>query len=144
MCSADGGLAPSSPTQQGTPLFSGTGGSVYAPGDPLDNGCAPCNRANVVPGVQQEFSYSNVYKGLPVLNAAAFHGPRSLDVGHGAARPRYPQSRGLYNENVSPVKKFAIGRTRQGGIAHVVFQSAEPGSISAARIWGLPIRPLAR
>ena len=77
---------------EGTPLLSGTGGSVYAPGDPLDNGCAPCNRANVVPGVQQEFSYSNVYKGLPVLNAAAFSGPWSVDVGHGATRPRYPRS----------------------------------------------------
>jgi hypothetical protein len=94
--------------QQGTPLFSGTGGSVYAPGDPLDNGCAPCNRANVVPGVQQEFSYSNVYKGLPVLNAAAFTAPGLWTLG---TAPRVLDIRNpwLYNENVSAFKKFAIG-----------------------------------
>ena len=94
--------------QEGTPLFSGTGGSVYAPGDPLDNGCAPCNRADVVPGVQQEFSYSNVYKGLPVLNAAAFTAPGLWTLG---TAPRILDIRGpwLYNENVTASKKFAVG-----------------------------------
>jgi Carboxypeptidase regulatory-like domain len=102
---------------EGTPLWSGTGGTVYAPGDPLDNGCAPCNRANVIPNVPQEFSYSNVYKGLPVLNAAAFAcpgdtvgcatpnlwqlgtAPRVLDI-------RLPWN---LNENVSLSKSFNIG-----------------------------------
>jgi len=81
---------------------------VYAPGDPLDNGCAPCNRANVVPGVQQEFSYSNVYKGLPVLNAAAFTAPGLWVLG---TAQRVLDIRGPWNlnENVSMSKKFPIG-----------------------------------
>ncbi len=93
---------------EGTPFLSGTGGSVYAPGDPLDNGCAPCNRANVVPGVQQEFSYSNVYSGQPVLNAAAFTAPGLWTLG---TAPRVLDIRGPWNmnENVSLIKNFAIG-----------------------------------
>jgi len=94
--------------QEGTPLFSGTGGSVYAPGDPLGNNCAPCNRANVVPGVQQEFSFSNVYSGKPVLNAAAFTAPGLWVLG---TAPRVLDIRNPWslNENVSLSKKFAIG-----------------------------------
>ncbi len=93
---------------EGTPLFSGTGGSVYAPGDPLDNGCAPCNRADVNPGVQQEFSYSNVYKGLPVLNAAAFTAPGlwTLGTAQRVLDIRLPWN---FNENVSAYKNFNIG-----------------------------------
>jgi hypothetical protein len=92
----------------GTPIWSGTGGSVVAPGDPLGNGCAPCNRANVVPGVQQEFSYSNVYRGLPVLNAAAFTAPGLWTLG---TAPRVLPLRLPWNlnENVSLAKGFNIG-----------------------------------
>jgi hypothetical protein len=93
----------------GTPLWSGTGGSVDVPGDPLDNGCNPCNRADIVPGVQQEFNYnSNVSKGLPVLNAAAFTNPGPWVLG---TAPRVLNIRGPWNlnENVSASKRFGIG-----------------------------------
>lgn len=92
----------------GTPLWNGTGGSVTVPGDPLGNGCAPCNRANIVPGVQQEFSYNNVYKGLPVINAAAFTNPGLWTLG---TAPRVLGAiRGPWNlnENVSLSKHFNI------------------------------------
>jgi hypothetical protein len=93
---------------QGTPVNSGTGGTIVAPGDPLGNNCAPCNRANVVPNVTQEFSYSNVYKGLPVVNAAAFTAPGVWSLGN---EPRVLAIRGPWgmNENVSLAKKFNIG-----------------------------------
>jgi len=93
---------------EGTPLWNGNGGSVFAPGDPLDNGCAPCNRVDVNPGVQQEFSYSNVYKGLPVLNAAAFTatGPWVLGTAQRVLDIRAPWN---LNENVSLHKFFHMG-----------------------------------
>ena len=97
----------------GTPLFSGTGGSVYAPGDPLGNGCAPCNRVNVVPGVQQEFNYNNaVSQGLPVLNAAAFTPPGLWTLG---TAPRVLDIRGPWNmnENMSLSKRFFVGKERR-------------------------------
>ena len=73
-----------------------------------DMPCAPCNRANIVSGVQQEFSYSNVYKGLPVLNAAAFTNPGPWVLG---TAPRVLHIRGPWNlnENISLSKKFPIG-----------------------------------
>ncbi len=92
----------------GTPLWNGTGGTVTVPGDPLGNGCAPCNRANVVPGVQQEFNYSaNAYKGQPVLNAAAFSNPGLWTLG---TAPRVLALRGPWqmNENISMSKAFHI------------------------------------
>jgi hypothetical protein len=92
----------------GSPIWSGgTGGSVYAPGDPLGNGCAPCNRANIVPGVQQEFNYNNVYKGLPVLNSAAFTAPGLWTLG---TSPRVLPLRLPWNlnENISVSKKFFL------------------------------------
>ncbi len=94
--------------QSGSPLWSGTGGSVAVPGDPLGNGCSNCNRANVVSGVQQEFSYGNVYKGLPVLNAAAFTNPGLWVLG---TAPRVLSIRNPWylNENVSLAKKFPLG-----------------------------------
>ena len=100
-------LSPVLTYSTGTPLWSGTGGTVYGPGDPLGNNCAPCNRVDVVPGVTQEFSYSNVYKGLPVLNAAAFTAPGVWTLG---TEPRvlplrYPWN---LNENLSLSKNFAI------------------------------------
>jgi hypothetical protein len=93
----------------GTPLWTGgPGGSVNVPGDPLDNGCNPCNRADIVPGVQQAFSYSNVYKGLPVLNSAAFTNPGPWVLG---TAPRVLDIHGPWNlnENVSASKRFNIG-----------------------------------
>ena len=92
----------------GTPIWSGTGGSVVAPGDPLGNGCAPCNRANVVPGIQQEFSYSNVYSGQPVLNAAAFTAPGLWTLG-AASRVLPLRTPWQMNENVSLAKSFNLG-----------------------------------
>ena len=61
-----------------------------------------------MPGVQQEFSYSNVYKGLPVLNAAAFTNPGLWTLG---TAPRVLDLRAPWNlnENVSLSKKFNIG-----------------------------------
>jgi len=101
-------LSPLLQYSTGTPLWSGTGGSVAVPGDPLGNNCAPCNRANIVAGVQQEFSYSNVYKGLPVLNAAAFTNPGLWVLG---TAPRVLDIRLPWNlnENVSLSKHFNIG-----------------------------------
>jgi hypothetical protein len=93
----------------GSPIWNGNGGSVVAPGDPLGNGCAPCNRADIVPGAQEMLSYSNVYKGLPVINAAAFTNPGLWTLG---TAPRVISAlRGPWNlnENVSLSKRFNIG-----------------------------------
>jgi hypothetical protein len=95
----------------GTPFFSGTGGSVNSPGDPLGNGCAPCNRVNIVSGAQQEFDYNNVFKGLPVLNAGAFTAPGLWSLGTAPRvlplRPQWSK-----NENISVSKKFFLGSER--------------------------------
>jgi hypothetical protein len=89
----------------GTPL------QVTVPGDPL--GCAEptctSNRPNVVAGVQQQFSYSNVYSGQPVLNAAAFSNPGVWAIGN---EPRYLSSiRNPFqkNENIALAKYFPVG-----------------------------------
>jgi hypothetical protein len=96
----------------GSPLYTGTGGSVNVPGDPLGNNCTNCNRANVVPGVPQMFSYNNVYKGLPVINAAAFTNPGPYALGN---QPRVlgdlRNPWGL-NEDVAVSKKFFLGSER--------------------------------
>jgi hypothetical protein len=86
---------------------SGTPLQITVPGSPLGGGSG--NRANVIPGVQQQFSYSNVYKGLPVLNAAAFSNPGVWVIGN---EPRYLASirnQFLSNENISAAKYFPIG-----------------------------------
>jgi len=93
----------------GTPLFTGTGGPVKVAGDPLGNNCAPCNRANVVPGANLQFSYLNVYKGLPVINKAAFTDPGPWVLGStprvlGGLRNPFQ-----YNENLAVAKYFSIG-----------------------------------
>jgi hypothetical protein len=101
-------LSPILTYSSGSPIWNGTGGSVAVPGDPLGNFCSPCNRANIVPGVQQEFSYSNVYKGLPVLNAAAFSNPGLWVLG---TAPRVLSGLRLpwnLNENISLSKHFSI------------------------------------
>jgi len=78
---------------------------VGVPGSPLGNG----NRANVVAGVQQMYSYNNVYSGKPVLNAAAFSNPGLWTLGN---EPRYLSSiRNPFNlnENIAFAKYFPIG-----------------------------------
>ncbi|MBV9301096.1 MAG: TonB-dependent receptor [Acidobacteriaceae bacterium] len=107
--------------QSGTPLWtSSPGGTISVPNDPLGNCpngsdvCGPGNdnRANVIPGVPQFLGYGNVYKGLPVINAAAFSNPGFWVLGNaprvlsGLRNPWY------FNENVALVKKFFLGSER--------------------------------
>ena len=85
---------------QGSPL------EVTVAGNPLGNGTS--NRPNIVAGVQQMFSYSNVYSGKPVLNAAAFSDPGQWAIGN---EPRYIS--GIHgpwylNENFAAAKSFRI------------------------------------
>lgn len=85
-----------------------TGGplEVYVAGNPLGNGTN--NRPNIVTGVQQQFSYNNVYSGTPVLNAAAFSDPGQWAIGD---EPRYiPGIRNPWNlnENFAAAKSFHI------------------------------------
>jgi hypothetical protein len=97
-----------------TPLLtyaSGTPMQISVPGEPLGCAVPTCtsNRPNVIPGVQQEFSYSNVYSGKPILNAAAFSNPGVWAIGN---EPRELSSvRGDFNknENIAAAKYFAIG-----------------------------------
>ena len=63
---------------------SGTPLQVNIPGNPLGNGTG--NRPNVVSGQPLQFSYNNVYKGLPVLNALAFQDVGQYAIGN---EPRY-------------------------------------------------------
>ncbi len=54
------------------------------------------------------FSYSNVYKGTPVINAAAFSNPGVWAIGN---EPRYlsgVRNPFNYNENVALAKYFVI------------------------------------
>ncbi len=75
----------------------------------LGNNCAPCNRANVVPGAPLQFSYSNVYKGLPVINAAAFSDPGPWVIGNSKRVLGGLRNPFQYNENVALAKYFAFG-----------------------------------
>jgi hypothetical protein len=84
---------------------SGTPLQIGVPGSPLGNG----NRANVVPGVQQMFSYANVYKGLPVLNAAAFTNPGVWVLGNEPRELGSIRNPFNYNENVALAKYFPVG-----------------------------------
>ena len=93
----------------GTPLFSGTGGAVYVNGDPLGNGCAPCNRANIVSYSNMMFSYGNVYKGLPVINKADFSDPGSWVLGNAPRVLTQLRNPWGLNENVALAKYFPIG-----------------------------------
>lgn len=93
----------------GTPLYTGTGGSVQVTGDPLGNGCSTCNRANVVSYNNMMFSYTNVYLGQPVINKADFSDPGPWVLGNaprviGALRNPFN-----YNENIALAKYFALG-----------------------------------
>jgi hypothetical protein len=92
-------LSPILSYAQGSPL------EVTVAGNPLGNGP---NRPNIVPGVQQEFSYNNVYSGQAVLNAAAFSDPGPWAIGD---EPRFISSiRGPWqlNENAALAKSFAF------------------------------------
>jgi hypothetical protein len=86
---------------------SGTPLQVTVAGDPLGNGTA--NRPNIVPGQPLQFSYSNVYKGLPVLNKAAFSDPGNWGIGN---EPRYVggmRTPFRFNENIAVAKYFPLG-----------------------------------
>ena len=63
---------------QGSPL------RVTVAGNPLGN--RTFNRPDVVAGPPLQYSYNNVYKGLPVLNTAAFSDPGQWAIG---TEPRY-------------------------------------------------------
>ncbi len=92
----------------GTPLFSNSA-PVYVAGDPLGNNCAPCNRANVVPGQPLEFSYNNVYKGLSVINKAAFTDPGPWVLGNAPRVLGGLRNPFQLNENLAVAKYFPIG-----------------------------------
>ena len=86
---------------------SGTPLQVNVNGDPLGNGTG--NRPNLVAGQKLQFNYNNVYKGLPVLNAAAFQDPGPWAIGN---EPRYVASMRTpfrANEDVAVAKYFSIG-----------------------------------
>jgi len=93
----------------GTPLFSGTGGSVYVAGDPLGNSCAPCNRANVVSNSNMMFSYNNVYQGLPVINKADFSDPGPWVLGNAPRVIGQLRNPFNLNENIALAKYFPLG-----------------------------------
>ncbi len=91
----------------GTPLQITTVSNDY----PLGNAqpTTSTNRVDVVPGVQQQFSYTNVYSGKPVINQAAFSNPGIWVIGN---EPRYlsgVRNPFNYNENVALAKYFPIG-----------------------------------
>lgn len=86
---------------------SGTPLQVTVAGDPL--GSLASNRPNLVAGQTLQFSYQNVYKGLPVLNKAAFQDPGNWAIGN---EPRYVGSMRTpfqLNEDVAVAKYFPIG-----------------------------------
>ena len=95
----------------GTPLWNGSnsGGAVYVDGDPLGNNCNPCNRANVVSYNNMQFSYSNVYKGLPVINAADFSNPGLWVLGNAPRTFSQLRAPFNYNENIALAKYFPLG-----------------------------------
>ncbi|MBV9268631.1 MAG: hypothetical protein JO061_20860, partial [Acidobacteriaceae bacterium] len=93
----------------GTPLGNYNGDSVAsavgAPGDPLGNGG---NRANYSPSVPLNVNYNNIYKGLPVFNAAAFSTPGLFSPGNaprviGALRNPF-----FSNESIALAKQFSF------------------------------------
>ncbi len=86
---------------QGSPL------QITAAGDPLGNGAA--NRPNVVAGQTIQYSYSNVYKGLPVLNAAAFSDPGQWAIGNEPRTMSGTRSPWWLNENIAAAKSFMLG-----------------------------------
>lgn len=95
-------LSPLLSYASGTPL------QVGVPGNPL-GGTANNNRPNLVPGQPLQYSYSGVYAGKPVLNAAAFSDPGTWAIGN---EPRYlsgMRSPTGLNENIALGKYFPVG-----------------------------------
>jgi len=93
----------------GTPLWNGTGGTVQVNGDPLGNNCTPCNRANVVSTSNMQFSYDNVYKGLPVINKADFSDPGPWVLGNQPRVLKQLRNPFQLNDNIALAKYFSIG-----------------------------------
>jgi hypothetical protein len=92
----------------GTPLQVTVPGNALGCGEPT----CPSNRPNVVTGVQQQFSYNNVYKGQPVLNSAAFSYPVNLSPFFLGNEPRYLsgiRNQFQSNENIAAAKYFQLG-----------------------------------
>ena len=85
---------------------SGTPLTVNVAGAPLGTGG---NRPNVVPGVQQQFSYQNVYLGLPVLNRAAYQDPGPWAIGNEKRVNAAIRNPFQYNENLALAKYFPVG-----------------------------------
>ncbi len=95
---------------QVSPLLSyasGTPQTVNVAGDPLGNGTG--NRPNVVSGVPLQFSYDNVYKGLPVFNKAAFTDPGPWVIGNEKRVLAGIRSPTFKNENIALAKYFPVG-----------------------------------
>ena len=87
---------------------SGTPLQVNIPGDPLGNGTS--NRPNVVAGQTLQYSYSNVYSGKSVLNAAAFSIPAGAPWAIGNEQRYLSGMRNPFNfnENVALAKYFPL------------------------------------
>jgi hypothetical protein len=91
---------------------SGTPLQITVPGNPL--GCAEptctSNRPNVIPGVViAQSSYSNVYSGQPVLNAAAFSNPGVWAIGNEPRELSSARTPFNANENIAAAKYFSVG-----------------------------------
>ncbi len=85
---------------------SGTPFGIGAAGSPLLTGG---NRANINPGVPVHLVYKNYYKGLPVLNAAAYSDPGQFGVGDAAREESRLRNPFNENENITLAKKFSLG-----------------------------------
>ena len=90
---------------------SGTPFGISAAGSPLATGG---NRANINPGVPLQLNWNNYYKGLPVLNVAAYSDPGQYGVGDAARNESRLRSPFSGNENVTLAKKFSFGEGVQG------------------------------
>lgn len=86
---------------------SGTPQTVNVAGDPLGTGAS--NRPNIVAGVPQQFSYQNVYKGLPVFNSAAFTDPGPWAIGNEKRVDAGIRAPFQFNENIALAKYFPLG-----------------------------------
>ncbi len=80
---------------------------ITVAGDPLVKWSN--NRPNVVAGQTIQYSYSNVYKGLPVLNAAAFSDPGQWAISNEPRTMSGTRSPWWLNENIAAAKSFMLG-----------------------------------
>ena len=95
-------LSPILTYASGTPL------GVGVAGNPLGAGG---NRPNIVPGVNPQLDYSNAYKGLPVINAAAFSDPGPWALGNAKRILDTLRSPFNLNEDVALAKYFYFTET---------------------------------